>query len=79
MLLPKRGVIPKAIAEKLIRINGVERVSYGAILGICDILEEYASILVPKAKMFMTHAGRVTLKKSDLKVAKEALEGKYNE
>ena len=64
----KRG-LPLAAMEKLMKDAGAERVSDSAKTALKDILEHAAHEITKKAITFALHAGRKTVKASDVKLA----------
>ena len=66
--MPKR-LIPAAAMEKLLKKAGAERVSEGAKSALKDILENEADRIAKSAITYAMHAGRKTIKGSDIKLA----------
>jgi histone H3/H4 len=55
--------------EKIFKKAGAQRVSSGAQQALKDVLEEKGRQIALKAKKFAVHAGRKTVKSSDIKLA----------
>ncbi len=64
--------LPVAAVEKLFKKAGVDRSSDNAKTALKDLLEEYAVKISKRASEFAAHAGRKTVKKSDIKLAIES-------
>ena len=64
--------LPVAAMEKIFKKAGVDRSSDDAKSALKDILEEYAVKISKRAAEFASHAGRKTIKKSDIKLAIES-------
>jgi histone H3/H4 len=62
--------IPLAPVERILRKVNIERVGEDAVVALRDVLEEYAHEVGERASKFAKHAGRVTLKADDIKLAK---------
>ena len=62
--------IPLAPVERILRKVNIERVGDDAVVALRDILEEYAMEVGERAAKLSKHAGRVTLKADDIKLAK---------
>ena len=67
----RKNVIPYAAMEKLLKKAGAERVSDDAKMMLADILEEKAQEVGIQAVRIAKHAGRKTIKASDLKIAQK--------
>lgn len=63
--------IPVAPVERILRKSGVDRVSEEAAEALRDILEEEAVRIGKTASRFAKHAGRVTVKAEDVRLASE--------
>ena len=61
--------IPLAVAERILRKAGAERVSEEAKRVFRDIVEELAEELAKKAVELARHAKRKTVKPEDIKLA----------
>ncbi|HEX54533.1 MAG: histone [Candidatus Altiarchaeales archaeon] len=63
--------LPLAPIERIIRRSGGDiRVSEDATMALRDILEEKAVEIAERAAKLARHAGRKTIKASDIKLAK---------
>ncbi|MBS3136435.1 histone family protein [Candidatus Woesearchaeota archaeon] len=67
-------LIPLAAMEKIIRDAGAERVSDDAKEALKELLEKKAEEISKKAVMLSIHAGRKTVKSSDVKLALKSSE-----
>lgn len=63
------NILPAAAMEKLLRKAGAERVSEDAKHKLREVLEEYSETLGSRAVRMANHAGRKTVKASDVKEA----------
>ena len=63
------SILPAAAMEKLLKKAGAERVSEDAKHELKEVLEAYAINLGGKAVRLAAHAGRKTIKSSDVKEA----------
>ena len=63
--------IPLSACDRIIRRNGKLRVSESAARELRKILEEDADIISKKAHDLAEHAGRITVKKEDIKLARK--------
>ncbi len=68
--------LPIAAMEKLFKKAGVDRSSDKAKVALKEVLEDYAVKITKLAFEFAVHAGRKTIKKSDIKLAVESLKKK---
>ena len=59
-----------ASLERIMRKAGAERVSAGAVAHLAEAMEEYGLRLSREAVELARHAGRKTVKKEDVKLAK---------
>ncbi len=66
--MAKRG-IPLAAMEKLLKNAGADRVSESAKAALRDKMENIASEIAQLAIKYAHHAGRKTVKASDIKLA----------
>jgi len=64
-----KNILPAAAMEKLLKKAGADRVSEDAKDKLRDVLEEYAESIGSKAVRLAVHAGRKTVKASDVKEA----------
>lgn len=62
-------LIPLAAMEKIMKDVGAERVSEKAKAALKEVLEETAGHITKAAIKFALHAGRKTIKASDIKLA----------
>ena len=62
-------LIPLAAMEQLLKSSGADRVSEEAKIALKKVLEEYAENISKEAIKFALHAGRKTIKESDIKLA----------
>lgn len=69
--MPSKRLIPLAAMEELIRQAAGEkqRVANSAKTALKELLESYGKKLSHDAKEYATHAGRKTIRASDLKLA----------
>lgn len=63
------GILPLAAMEKLLKKVGATRVSSDAKEEMRDVLEKFAESVGEKALRMSKHAGRKTVKASDIKEA----------
>ena len=68
-----KRLIPLAAMEKIMKQCGAERVSNKAKAALKETLEEIAENIAHEAVRYAIHAGRKTVKASDIKLA-----SKYN-
>ena len=64
-----KRLIPLAAMEKIIKNAGAERVSDKAKAALKEVLEEHAEKISQSAVKLALHAGRKTVKASDVKLA----------
>jgi histone H3/H4 len=57
--------------ERIIKKGGAERISADATETLADLMEEYGVFLSKEAKKMSDHAGRKTLRGSDIRMAAE--------
>ena len=62
-------LLPLAAMEKILKQCGAERVSDKAKIALKGAVEEIADQIAAKAVNLSKHAGRVTVKASDIKLA----------
>jgi len=55
--------------ERIIKKGGAERISADATETLADLMEEYGVSLSKEAKKMSDHAGRKTLRGSDIRMA----------
>ncbi len=64
-----KKLLPLAAMEKILKESGAERVSNSAKLALKDALEEIGESIALDAVKLAQHAGRKTIKKSDIRLA----------
>ena len=62
-------LLPLAAMERILRQNGADRVSDKAKVALKNTMEDIADQIATKAVNLAKHAGRVTVKASDVKLA----------
>lgn len=67
--MPSSKLLPLAAMEKILKQCGAERVSDKAKIALKGAVEEIADQIAAKAVNLSKHAGRVTVKASDIKLA----------
>jgi len=65
----QKAILPAAAMEKLLKKVGAERVSASAKAKMQEVLEEIAEEIGAKAVRLAKHAGRKTVKSSDVREA----------
>lgn len=65
--------IPVAVMEKIMKEAGADRVSDKAKIELKKILEEKAEKIAKDAVAYSSHAGRRTIKASDIRLAASQL------
>lgn len=65
----REHVIPLAIAERILKNAGAQRVSEEAKVAFSDILKEVAEDIGNQAAKISKHAGRKTVQEEDIKLA----------
>jgi histone H3/H4 len=63
--------LSQAAVERIIKKAGADRVSADATLTLAEMMEEYGTFLAKEAKKMSDHAGRKTLRGSDIRMAAE--------
>jgi histone H3/H4 len=63
--------LSQAAVERIIKKAGAERVSAEATETLAELIEEYGIFLAKEAKKMADHAGRKTLRGSDIRMAAE--------
>ncbi len=63
------GSFPAAPLERIARKAGAERVSASAVGALNEVLTEIAEQIAREASAAANHAGRVTVKREDIKLA----------
>jgi len=72
-----KKLVPVAAMERIMKRAGAERVSEPAKVALKDVLEEYGEKVSSSALKFAVHAGRKTIKASDIKLAAKELKSKF--
>jgi len=67
----KRSIIPAAPMADILKQAGAERVSDSAARELADVLMEIATGISKDAVKFAAHAGRKTIKKEDIELARK--------
>jgi histone H3/H4 len=62
-------LLPLAAMEKILKQSGADRVSDKAKVALKNTMEDIADQIATKAVNLAKHAGRVTVKASDVKLA----------
>ena len=65
----RKTILPAAAMEKLLKKAGAERVSEDAKAKLIEVLEEIAEEIGEKSVRLARHAGRKTVKSSDIREA----------
>lgn len=68
-MAPRKAILPAAAMEKLLKKAGAERVADDGKEKLREVLEEYAQVIGEKALRLAHHAGRKTIKSSDIREA----------
>lgn len=63
--------LSQAAVERIIKKAGAERVSAEATETLSELMEEYGIFLAKEAKKMSDHAGRKTMRGSDIRMAAE--------
>lgn len=63
--------LSQAAVERIIKKAGAERVSAEAAETLSELMEEHGLFLAKEAKKMADHAGRKTLRGSDIRMAAE--------
>ena len=61
--------LPKAPTARLIKNVGASRVSGDAVILLAEAMEDYGTSIARRANEYAHHAGRKTIKASDIKLA----------
>jgi len=61
--------LPLSPIQRILKKANIDRVGDDAVVAMRDILEEYAVEVAEKAAKLALHAGRVTIKADDVKLA----------
>ncbi len=67
----KRSIIPAAPMAEILKNAGAERVSDDAARAFADVLHDMANGLAKDAVRFAQHAGRKTVKREDVELARK--------
>lgn len=68
-----KKMIPLAAMERILKTAGAERVADDAKVALREVLEEIGVEIGRKSKEFALHAGRKTIKASDIKLASKKI------
>ncbi len=63
--------LSNAAVERIIKNAGAERVSADATEALAQLMEEHGTFLAKEAKKMADHAGRKTLRGTDVRMAAE--------
>ena len=69
-----KALISLAVCERILRQSGADRVSDKARQQLSVVLLDYANDLSERAIRLAKHAGRKTIKSSDIKLANKPME-----
>jgi histone H3/H4 len=69
----KRSIIASAPMAEILRHAGAERVSEPAAQAMAAIIKEMAFEIAKDAVRFARHAGRKTIKKEDIELARKSI------
>ncbi|MDD5416512.1 MAG: NFYB/HAP3 family transcription factor subunit [Candidatus Aenigmarchaeota archaeon] len=69
----KRSVIAAAPMAEILKMNGAERVSDKAADAFSEVLMDIANVIAKDAVKFSNHAGRKTIKKEDIDLARKSV------
>ncbi|MBU3896777.1 MAG: NFYB/HAP3 family transcription factor subunit [Nanoarchaeota archaeon] len=69
----KRSIIAAAPMAEILRMNGAERVSDKAAVAFSEVLMDIAMTIAKDAVKFSHHAGRKTIKKEDIDLARKSV------
>ncbi len=69
----KRSVIAAAPMAEILKSAGAERVSEPAAQAMADVIKEIAFELSKDAVKFAIHAGRKTVKREDIDLARKSM------
>ena len=61
--------LSQAAVERIIKNTGAERVSADACKTLAELMEDYGTFLAKEAKKMSDHAGRKTLRETDITMA----------
>jgi histone H3/H4 len=65
----REHIIPLAIAERILKNAGAQRVSEDAKIAFSEVIQEIAEEIGRKASMISKHAGRKTVQEEDIKLS----------
>ena len=65
----RKRILPLAAMEKILKNSGAERVSEDSCEALKDVLEDISEKIASDAVKYAKHAGRKTVKASDIKLA----------
>lgn len=68
----KRSIIPAAPMAEILKMAGAERVSDSAAKALAEVLMDKAMELSKDAIKFSHHAGRKTIKREDIELARKS-------
>ena len=68
-MVPRKRLIPLAAMEQIMKLAGADRVSDDAKTALKEVLEDHAVLISRNAVKFAGHAGRKTIKATDIKLA----------
>jgi histone H3/H4 len=63
--------LSRSAVERIMKKSGAGRVSADATTTLADLMEEYGAFLAREAKKMLNHAGRKTVRGSDISMAAE--------
>jgi histone H3/H4 len=63
--------VPRAPVERILKNAGAERVSAEAVDALIQIMESHAAFIAKEAVKNASHAGRKTVRDSDVRMAAE--------
>lgn len=66
--------LPVAAVDRIIRRSGGQRVSESAAKELAEVLEEYALDIAKEATSLAEHAGRKTVRDTDVRLALRRME-----
>lgn len=69
----KRSIIAAAPMAEILKNAGAERVSDDAAKAFSELLTEIAEVIAKDAVALARHAGRKTIKRSDIELAKKRM------
>ena len=69
----KRSVIAAAPMADILKQAGAERVAESAAQAMADVIKEVAFSMAKDAVKFARHAGRKTVKKEDIELARKSI------